>query len=351
MRGFPYHARPMKTSQSSHPWRRRAAIVALALAAFLVTAGGGVVWWVQQPLVLSADKVIFYLPAGTGVHAAAEKIVEAGVHTQPLALEAYLRLSARGQAIQAGEYEVKQGVKLRRLLTKLVRGERLLRRVTLVEGWTFAQVRAALAKAPYLKQDAADLSDADLMAALGHPGMNPEGRFFPDTYQYTRDSSELELLRHAMQLMDKRLQAAWDERTPGLPLRSLEDALILASIVEKETGLAKDRANVAGVFINRLKKGMPLQTDPTVIYGLGSAYDGRLTRADLQMDTPFNTYLHRGLPPTPIAMPGEASLLAAVRPEATSALYFVARGDGSSHFSETLDEHNRAVNKYLRNTP
>ena len=186
------------------------------------------------------------------------------------------------------------------------------------------------------------------MAALGRPGVAPEGRFFPDTYTYGKGSSDLAVLRRALHAMDRHLEAAWAQRAPDLPLKSADEALVLASIVEKETGRPEDRALVAGVFANRLRVGMLLQTDPTVIYGMGEKFDGNLRRRDLVTDTPFNTYTRPGLPPTPIAMPGKASLLAAVQPADTRALYFVARGDGSSQFSETLPEHNRAVNRYQR---
>ena len=234
------------------------------------------------------------------------------------------------------------------LLAKLVRGDRIVLTVTLVEGWTFKQFREALAKAEHLRHDTQALTAAEIMKTLGKPGLAAEGRFFPDTYHYFKNASDIDVLRQSLQLMDRRLQAAWDARAPGLPLKSADEALVLASVVEKETGLPKDRPEIAGVFINRLKIGMRLQTDPTVIYGLGDAFDGNLRRSHLQADTPFNTYTRAGLPPTPIAMPGKASLMAAVQPAQTKALYFVARGDGSSHFSGSLDEHNRAVNKYQR---
>ena len=188
----------------------------------------------------------------------------------------------------------------------------------------------------------------EIMAQLGRPGVHPEGRFFPDTYSYAKGSSDLALLRRALHAMDRRLEAAWAARASDVPLKSPDEALILASIVEKETGRASDRAQIAGVFANRLRVGMLLQTDPTVIYGLGEKFDGNLRRRDLQTDTPWNTYTRPGLPPTPIAMPGKAALLAAVQPASTRALYFVAKGDGSSHFSTNLDEHNRAVNRYQR---
>jgi UPF0755 protein len=220
--------------------------------------------------------------------------------------------------------------------------------VAFIEGWSFKQARAALNKAPGLRHDTAGFSGAQIMAALGRPAVAPEGRFFPDTSHYFRHASELDILRQSLQEMDQHLAAAWTARAPDLPLKSPDEALTLASLIEKETGQAQDRAQIAGVFINRLRLGMPLQTDPSVIYGMGEQFTGNLRRADLQTDTPWNTYLRRGLPPTPIALPGEASLLAAVQPAATRALYFVARGDGGSQFSATLDEHNRAVNQYQR---
>jgi len=220
--------------------------------------------------------------------------------------------------------------------------------VRLIEGWTFKQVRAELSKADSLKPTTAAMSDADIMAALGEPGVAAEGRFYPDTYAYSKGSSDLAVLKRAHRAMKKRLETAWAERAADTPLRSPDDALTLASIVEKETGSPSDRGKVAAVFVNRLRVGMPLQTDPTVIYGLGEAFDGNLRKRDLVTDGPYNTYLRAGLPPTPIAMPGKASLLAAVRPDPVKALYFVSRGDGSSEFSDNLAAHNRAVDKYQR---
>jgi UPF0755 protein len=220
--------------------------------------------------------------------------------------------------------------------------------VRLIEGWTFRQFRAELANAEALKPTTADMSEAQIMEAIGAPGIPAEGRFHPDTYAYDKGSSDLAVLRRAYRAMEQRLAAAWAERAADTPLRNPDEALILASIVEKETGSPAERGKVAAVFVNRLRVGMMLQTDPTVIYGLGEAFDGNLRKRDLQSDTPFNTYTRSGLPPTPIAMPGKASLLAAVRPDASKAFYFVSRGDGSSEFSQTLAEHNRAVNKYQR---
>ena len=266
----------------------------------------------------------------------------------PTLLYAWFRVSGQARRIRAGSYEIDAGTSPRRLLAKMVLGDEALEHVRFIEGWTLRQVRAELASAPALKPASAGLSDADLMTALGAPGVAGEGRFFPDTYAYSRGVSDLTVLKRAQRAMQHKLAAAWAERAPDTPLKSADEALILASIVEKETGAATDRGLVAGVFANRLRIGMPLQTDPTVIYGLGAAYDGRLRKRDLLADTPFNTYTRGGLPPTPIALPGLASLRAAVRPDATQALYFVARGDGSSAFSANLAEHNRAVNQYLR---
>jgi UPF0755 protein len=234
------------------------------------------------------------------------------------------------------------------LLSMLVRGEEALKSVTLVEGWNFYQVRAALLKAEQLAPHTQGLAPELIMEKLGKPGQHPEGRFFPDTYTYAKGASDMAILKRAARAMDKRTQAAWAMRSADTPLKTPEEALILASIVEKETGKPSDRAQIAGVFSNRLRVGMPLQTDPSVIYGLGHGFAGNLRKRDLQTDTPYNTYTRAGLPPTPIAMPGRAALLAAVQPAATQALYFVARGDGTSQFSSSLDEHNRAVNKYIR---
>ena len=318
------------------------------LIVLAVAAAGGAWWWLQQPLTLSAPKVEVSVPNGASLRTAANRAVQGGVKLPAELLYAYFRVKGHEQTIKPGEYEVTQGMIAGDLLDKLIRGDRIVLAVTLVEGWTFKQFRAALAKAENLTHDTADMTGEQIMKALGKPGVSPEGRFFPDTYHYAKNSGELAVLRQSLQLMDRRLQAAWDMRAPNLPLKSPDDALVLASIVEKETGQAKDRPEIAGVFINRLRVGMRLQTDPSVIYGLGDAYAGDLKRSHLTSDTPFNTYTRAGLPPTPIAMPGKASLMAAVQPAETKALYFVARGDGSSHFSRSLDEHNRAVNQFQR---
>ena len=333
------------------PFHTGSRVVRRLLASILflaVVLGGGTAWWLHAPLPMGSEPLELAIEPGTLPRGVAQDVQAAGVRVDARILYAFFRLSGRGRDIRAGNYEIPPGTTPLTLLDKLVRGEETLRTLTLVEGWTFRQVRTALARDEQLKHDTAELSDAALMERLGRPGVHPEGRFFPDTYTYAKGSSELAVLRRALHAMDRRLEAAWAQRAADTPLKSADEALILASIVEKETGRASDRAQIAGVFTNRLRNGMLLQTDPTVIYGLGEKFDGNLRRKDLLADTPWNTYTRAGLPPTPIAMPGKASLLAAVQPERTKALYFVARGDGSSHFSSSLDEHNRAVNRFQR---
>ena len=311
-------------------------------------AGGWALWWVYQPLRLPAPTVDLSIEPGTLPRGVAQAVQDAGVDVNPELLYLWFRFSGQDRLIKAGSYELEAGITPHRLLAKLARGEESLRAVTLVEGWNFRQVRAALGSEDVLKPDTRGLPDDALMNLLGRPGQHPEGRFFPDTYTFAKGSSDVAVLKRAMRAMDKRLAAAWAQRSPQAAIKTPDEALILASIVEKETGKAADRPLVSAVFSNRLRVGMPLQTDPTVIYGLGPSFNGNLKKKDLQADTPWNTYTRPGLPPTPIAMPSKASLFAAVQPAKTDALYFVSRGDGSSHFSANLDEHNRAVNKYQR---
>lgn len=320
---------------------------AAVLATCLGFAGLGY-GWLNQAFDLPTPTVDLAIEPGDSAREVAMNVAEAGVHVNPTLLYWWFRLSGESRRIKAGSYELDQGTTPRSLLRKLVQGEEALRSVTLVEGWTFRQVRAALKKAEQLKPQTLDLSDSAIMAQLGKPGVHPEGRFFPDTYTYAKGSGDLAVLQRAMRAMDKKLEAAWAQRAPHSPLQTPEQALTLASIIEKETGQISDRPLIGAVFSNRLRIGMRLQTDPTVIYGLGEAFDGNLRKGDLQTDTPWNTYTRAGLPPTPIAMPSKAALLAAVQPAQSKALYFVAKGDGSSQFSTTLDEHNRAVNKYQR---
>ena len=324
-------------------------LVGFVLLAFALAAAA--FFWVQGPMPLrgsAASPVDLSIVPGSSAKAIAQAVADAGVDTSPTLLYAWFRLSGQSRQMRAGSYEIAPGTSPKRLLSMLVRGEESLRTVTLVEGWNWRQVRQALSKAEHLKPDSRALSDEALMTQLGRPGIAPEGRFYPDTYSYAKGSSDLALLQRAMKAMDKHLHDAWQARLPGGSLRSPEEALILASIVEKETGQGADRPLISGVFHNRMRIGMRLQTDPTVIYGLGEAFDGNLRRIHLQTDNPWNTYTRGGLPPTPIAMPGKAALLAAVQPAQTQALYFVAKGDGSSQFSASLDEHNRAVNRYQR---
>ena len=329
-------------------WRRGALGAVLVLLAAAVALGGAALWWLNRPLALKSPSVELSIDPGSLPRQIAAAWVAAGVDTSPRLLYAWFRWSGEARKIRAGSYEIETGTTPKQLLAKLVRGDETLATVKLIEGWTLRQFRAELAHAERLTPTTAALSDAELMAALGAPGLPAEGRFFPDTYAYSKGASDLAVLKRAFRAMQRRLDAAWAERAPDTPLKSADEALTLASIVEKETGAAAERAKVAAVFVNRLRLGMPLQTDPTVIYGLGPRFDGNLRRRDLLADTPYNTYTRAGLPPTPIAMPGRAALLASVRPEATKALYFVARGDGTSEFSETLADHNRAVNQYQR---
>ena len=321
--------------------------IAIVLAAALAV-GGASYAWLTTPLEWTGNSLDLSIEPGSSPREVAQQVHQAGVAVQPALLYWWFRLSGQARQIKAGSYELEHGTTPSELLRTLVRGEEALRSVTLVEGWNLRQVREALKKAEQLKPLTADLTPEELMQQLGRPGVPAEGRFFPDTYTYAKGSSDLDLLKRAARAMDKKLEAAWALRRPESPLQSPEQALVLASIVEKETGRANDRAMIAAVFSNRLRMGMRLQTDPSVIYGLGPLFDGNLHKADLLADTAFNTYTRSGLPPTPIAMPGRGALLAAVQPAQSNALYFVARGDGSSQFSASLEEHNRAVNKYQR---
>jgi UPF0755 protein len=301
------------------------------------------------PLKLNGqDFVDFDIRPGLGLKGAAQTMVEAGIVMPPWQFALLGRLTGRDRTIKAGSYEVGPGVTAWQLLEKLTAGDVTQTEIVIVEGKTFRELRAKLDAHPDLRHDTANLSDSEILRQIGASEAHPEGRFFPDTYLFARQSSDLAIYRRAYQAMQRRLAAAWESRDPSVPYRSIDEALIMASIVEKETGTPADRGKVASVFVNRLKRGMLLQTDPTVIYGLGDRFDGNLRKRDLLADTAYNTYTRAGLPPTPIALPGMASLQAALHPPPSDFLYFVARGDGSSVFSRTLEEHNRAVNKYQR---
>ena len=335
----------MRLNRRTHRFLRALLGAAVALA---VVIGGAFVWYATDELATGPLPLQFDLRPGSSLRAAAQMMERAGVLHEPGRFVLMVRLLGEAKNIKAGSYEVSEPITPYRLLQKIVQGEVTQATIKFVEGWTFRQIRATLEEHPDIAHFTRGLTDEEVLQRLGIEETSPEGLFFPDTYHFARGNSDLRVLRRAHRLLRAHLEAHWAARAPKLPLATPYEALILASIVEKETGKAADRPLVAAVFSNRLRSGMPLQTDPTVIYGLGPAFSGNLKKKDLQTDTPWNTYTRAGLPPTPIAMPGKASLLAAVQPAPTKALYFVSRGDGTSQFSANLDEHNRAVNKYQR---
>jgi len=320
----------------------------LLLVVLAAAAAGAALWWLQHPLKLAHDEVEVSIEPGTPVREIVRLWHEAGVDEPPELLYQWFRWSGEAKRIRAGSYLVGKDATPRSLLRKMVVGDEELESVHIIDGWTVRQMRAALAAAPGLKPTTAGMTDEQLMAAIGAPGEKAEGRFFPDTYVYSKGVKDILVLKRAHDALERQLQAAWALRAPDTPLKSADEALTLASVIEKETGAASDRGKVAAVFSNRLRIGMPLQSDPTVIYGMGEGYGGSIHKADLQTDTPYNSYTRPGLPPTPIALPGRDALRAAVRPDASRALYFVSRGDGTSVFSETLNAHNAAVNQYIR---
>ncbi|MFN3884166.1 MAG: endolytic transglycosylase MltG [Rhodocyclaceae bacterium] len=319
--------------------------------AFLLAAGfaGWMAWFATAaiPLQLNPDGVVdFDIRPGLGLKGAALAMAEAGVGIRPWQFALLGRLTGRDRNIQAGSYEIGAGITAWQLLEKLTAGDVAQSAILIVEGKTFRELRAQLDAHPDIRHETTGWGDDEILRQIGARHAHPEGRFFPDTYLFPRHASDLSLYRRAYQAMQRRLDAAWGNRDPTVPYKNVDEALIMASIIEKETGRSEDRGKIASVFVNRLRLGMPLQTDPTVIYGLGEKFDGNLRKRDLQTDTPWNTYTRAGLPPTPICLPGMASIEAALNPPKTDLLYFVARGDGSSVFSRTLEEHNRAVAKY-----
>jgi UPF0755 protein len=316
--------------------------IAVTLAAFFA------VNWYRQPLPLPRSPFDFDVRAGTPLTTVARTLRDAGVIPHPYALTLLARAKGVDRAIKAGSYELQSGITLPGLLAKLTQGDVTQTAVTIVEGTTFAEVRRALRATPDVGHDIADLPDAELLKRLGATETSGEGILFPDTYFLATGSSDLALLRRAYRALHARLDAAWVLRAPDLPFATPYEALILASIVEKETAHPNDRPLIASVFINRLKRGMRLQTDPTVIYGMGARFDGNLRKRDLETDTPYNTYVRDGLPPTPIALPSQASIDVVMNPPQTAYLYFVSRGDGTSEFSANLADHNRAVSKYQK---
>jgi len=331
---------------------RRTIHFVVRIGAALIVAGAGLAvgawWWLGWPLALPASPYAFDVKAGANLRSVARELAAAGVLGGELPLVLLARMRGVDRTIKAGNYEIAAGITLPQLLDRLTQGDARQKAFLVIEGSTFADLARALAAEPGVVKTVLGLPQAELMQRIGADGASAEGWFFPDTYFFVAGSTDAALLARAHRLMRARLDAAWSTRAADLPLKNPYEALVLASIVEKETARPADRPLVASVFINRLKRGMRLQTDPTVIYGLGDRFDGNLRKRDLETDTPHNTYTRDGLPPTPIALPGQASLDAVTHPPQTPYLYFVARGDGSSEFSANLADHNRAVAKYQR---
>lgn len=320
----------------------------LAAVIFTVAAAGALAWWAQRPLTLPASPIEVIIKPNSGVASVGRQLQRGGIAIDPRLFVLLVRLTGHGGDLKAGGYQFETGATPMSVVGKIARGEVNHHVLTIIEGWEFKRMREAIDAHAALRHDTKDMSEAELMKAIGAAESAPEGLFFPDTYLFARGSSDIDLYKHAYRRMQRRLTEAWNARGPDLPYKTPYEALIMASIIEKETGQAAERPMIASVFVNRLRKNMMLQTDPTVIYGLGKTFDGDLRKRDLLADTPYNTYTRAGLPPTPISLPGLASLSAATLPAASDALYFVARGDGSSHFSNSLPEHNRAVDQYQR---
>ena len=312
----------------------------------LATAGFG--YYVIRPLSLPATPFVFDLKQGHSLKSTARELQQAGLLEQDWPFVWLVRLFGKSTQLKAGNYALEHPVSTLELLEIISQGKVSQRQASVIEGWTFKQFRDVLNTNPDISHDTATLTDAEILQRIGATENHPEGLFFPDTYYFAAGSGDLVIFKRAYQTMQKHLQQAWLARAPDVPLQTPYQALILASIVEKETGTPSDRAMIAGVFVNRLRKGMLLQTDPTVIYGMGDKFDGNLRKRDLPKDTAYNTYTRAGLTPTPIALPGVAALQAATHPAKTEALYFVSRGDGRSQFSSSLTAHNRAVNQYQK---
>ena len=324
---------------------KRLLFMVLFLAVLLASAIG---YYVTRPLTFPVLPLEFSLNQGSSLKTAARQMQQAGALPNDWMFVWLARTLGKSAQIQAGNYELETAVTMLELLAIVTEGQAAQSKFSIIEGWAFNQFRAALNTNPAIRHDSAGLSEAEIMRRIGATEVYAEGQFFPDTYYFVKGTSDLALLKRAYKMMQMHLQKSWQERTPDLPLKSAYEALILASIVEKETGQASDRGMIAAVFINRLRKGMLLQTDPTVIYGMGDNFDGNLRKRDLLTDTSYNTYTRVGLPPTPIALPGLASIQAALHPATTNALYFVSRGNGSTQFSNSLNEHNNAVNRYQK---
>jgi UPF0755 protein len=323
----------------------------LGILVMAVSATAAWFWYDYQtfsetPLQVPNGGISYHLESGTSMGRLSNDLERRGIIRSGVYLRSLASFSGRAGRIQAGEYFITPGTTPETLLQQLVSGRVTSYSLTLVEGWNFRQVLTAVHKHEALKRTLEGLPDAQTMARLGHADEHPEGRFYPDTYRFPRGTTDVAFLKRAYQTMSNTLSEEWAKREPNLPLQTAYEALILASIVEKETGVTGERGEIAGVFLRRLRKGMKLQTDPTVIYGMGESFEGNIRRRDLKQDTPYNTYVHAGLPPTPISMPGVAAIRAVLNPAQGNSLYFVARGDGSHQFSATLVEHNRAVRKF-----
>ena len=314
----------------------------------MLALGGYAAWYATTPLEMAGVPTEVEIPPGAGLRAAVRQLERAGVDVRRREFELLARALGRERGIKAGNYFLTQAPTPLELLEKLTRGDVMQAELRLIEGWTFAQFRAELDASADLRHDTKGLDDAEVLKRLQAPETHPEGLFFPDTYLFAKGSSDLNVLRRAYRAQQRHLKAEWESRSSNVPYGTPYEALIMASIIEKETGRPEERDQIAGVLVNRLRIGMRLQVDPTVIYGLGAAFDGNLKKAHLLEDGPYNTYTRAGLPPTPIAMPGLASLHAAMQPAKTDALYYVSKGDGSSHFSRNITEHNKAVSRYQR---
>lgn len=320
-------------------------IITLLLLCLMLFAGW-MAYFANKPVQLSAPTIEVDLKSGSSLRSVAQQLVEHRVLSEPWSFVLLVRAFGKAGEIKAGNYLIEDGVTPYQLFIIFTEGSTKFSSITFIEGWTFSQMRNALNTHDEVKHMTMAYTDREILQAIGAKETFAEGLFFPDTYHFSKGMSDKEILKRAYESMQTNLAQAWEKRAPDLPYVSPYEALIMASIVEKETGKASERAMIAGVFLNRLRIGMRLQTDPTVIYGIGDAFDGNLRKRDLQKDTPYNTYTRPGLPPTPIAMPGRAAIEAALHPAKTKALYFVGKGDGSHVFSSSLLEHNRAVNHY-----
>ena len=298
---------------------------------------------------LPQEPTVFLIRSGSNIKSIAQDLSMQNIINDPWLFILLAKVKGVETRVRAGEYQIESGMTADDLLEKFTQGSAIQYSFTVIEGWSFRQMLAAIAEDPVIEHTLQGKSNQEIMALIGHPELHPEGMFFPDTYRFPKGTSDLDFLQRAFQVMQNHLTREWNQRDEDLPLKSEYEALILASIIEKETGAGFERPLISGVFIRRLKKNMRLQTDPTIIYGLGEEFDGDIRFRDLKKDTPYNTYLHAGLTPTPIALPGLEAIRAALHPAKTDALYFVSKGDGTHHFSATLDEHNTAVRRYQLN--